>query len=76
MLLYGKEIPTHAGAIAANQRDAGKRDDAKQVEDAFGMSGYRLAHGLLKREHKKEGQGIPKSRGLKPQKIGGIQVRK
>ena len=40
----------------------------KQVEDALGLSGYRPVYGLLKRECKKEQQGIPKSRGRKPAK--------
>ena len=40
----------------------------KQVEDALGLSGYRPVHELLKRERKKEAQGIPKSRGRKPAK--------
>ena len=40
----------------------------KQVEDTLGLSGYRPVHELLKRERKKEAQGIPKSRGRKPAK--------
>ena len=40
----------------------------KQVEDTLGLSGYRPAHELLKRERKKEVQGIPKPRGRKPTK--------
>ena len=37
----------------------------KQVENALGLSGYRPVHELLKRERKKEAQGIPKPRGRK-----------
>ena len=37
----------------------------KQVEDALGLSGYRPVHALLKRERKKEIQGISKQRGRK-----------
>ena len=40
----------------------------KQVEDALGLSGYRPVHALLKRERKKEIQGISKQRGRKPSK--------
>ena len=40
----------------------------KQVEDTLGLSGYRPVHELLKRERKKEVQGIPKPRGRKPTK--------
>ena len=37
----------------------------KEVEDALGLTGYRPVHELLKRERKKEVQGIPKQRGRK-----------
>ena len=40
----------------------------KEVEDALGLTGYRPVHALLKRERKKEMQGIPKQRGRKPAK--------
>ena len=40
----------------------------KEVEDALGLTGYRPVHELLKRERKKEMQGIPKQRGRKPAK--------
>ena len=40
----------------------------KEVEDALGLTGYRPVHALLKRERKKELQGIPKQRGRKPAK--------
>ena len=40
----------------------------KEVENALGLSGYRPVHELLKRERKKEIQGIPKQRGRKPAK--------
>ena len=40
----------------------------KQVEDELGLSGYRPVHELLKRERKKELQGVPKVRGRKPAK--------
>lgn len=38
----------------------------KEVEAALGLTGYRPVHELLKRERKKEKQGIPKQRGRKP----------
>ena len=40
----------------------------KEVENALGLTGYRPVHELLKREKKKEIQGIPKHRGRKPAK--------
>ena len=40
----------------------------KEVEDALGLTGYRPVHELLKRERKKEQQGLPKQRGSKPAK--------
>ena len=40
----------------------------KEVEDALGLTGYRPVHALLKRERKKEQQGVPKQRGRKPAK--------
>ena len=40
----------------------------KEVESALGLTGYRPVHALLKRERKKELQGIPKARGRKPAK--------
>ncbi len=40
----------------------------KEIENALGLTGYRPVHELLKRERKKETQGIPKSRGRKPAK--------
>ncbi len=40
----------------------------KQIENALGLTGYRPVHELLKRERKKEAQGIPKQRGRKPAK--------
>ena len=40
----------------------------KEVEDKLGLTGYRPVHALLKRERKKELQGIPKQRGRKPAK--------
>ena len=40
----------------------------KEVEDALGLTGYRPIHELLKRERKKELQGVPKQRGRKPAK--------
>jgi len=40
----------------------------KEVEAALGLTGYRPVHELLKRERKKEMQGIPKQRGRKPAK--------
>ena len=40
----------------------------KEVEEALGLTGYRPVHALLKRERKKEMQGIPKQRGRKPAK--------
>lgn len=38
----------------------------KEVENALGLTGYRPVHELLKRERKKEMQGIRKIRGRKP----------
>ena len=40
----------------------------KEVENALGLSGYRPIHELLKRERRKENQGVPKPRGRKPAK--------
>ena len=40
----------------------------KEVEDTLGLTGYRPVHELLKRERKKEQQGLPKQRGRKPAK--------
>ena len=40
----------------------------KEVEEALGLTGYRPVHALLKRERKKEQQGVPKQRGHKPAK--------
>ena len=40
----------------------------KEVEDSLGLTGYRPVHELLKRERKKEQQGLPKQRGRKPAK--------
>ena len=40
----------------------------KEVENALGLTGYRPVHELLKRERKKEQQGVPKRRGRKPAK--------
>ncbi len=40
----------------------------KQVEDKLGLKGNRPVHELLKRERKKEIEGIPKPRGRKPTK--------
>ena len=40
----------------------------KEVENALGLTGYRPVHELLKRERKKEQQGVPKQRGRKPGK--------
>ena len=39
-----------------------------EVEKALGLTGERPVHNLLKRERKKELQGVPKSRGRKPAK--------
>ena len=40
----------------------------KEEENALGLTGYRPVHELLKRERKKEQQGVPKQRGRKPAK--------
>ena len=40
----------------------------KEVADALGLTGDRPVHALLKRERKKEVQGVPKQRGRKPAK--------
>ena len=39
-----------------------------EVEEALGLTRDRPVHALLKRERKKELQGVPKSRGRKPAK--------
>ena len=39
-----------------------------EVEKALGLTGDRPVHDLLKRERKKELQGVPKSRSRKPAK--------
>lgn len=38
----------------------------REVAEKFGLKGERPIHDLLKRERKKEIQGIPKQRGRKP----------
>ena len=40
----------------------------KEIESALGLVGDRPVHNLLKRERKKELQGVPKQRGRKPAK--------
>lgn len=40
----------------------------KEVANALGLTGYRPVHALLKRERKKEVQGVPKQRGRKSAK--------
>ena len=40
----------------------------KEVERELGLTGYRPVHELLKRERRKELQGIPKQRGRKAAK--------
>ena len=40
----------------------------KEVERTLGLIGDRPVHDLLKRERKKELQGVPKQRGRKPAK--------
>ena len=40
----------------------------KEIENRLGLTGYRPIHELLKRERKKEIQGLPKQRGHKPAK--------
>ena len=40
----------------------------KEVEMALGLTGNRPIHELLKRERKKEQQGVPKQRVRKPAK--------
>ena len=40
----------------------------KEVETALGLTGYRPIHELLKRERRKEQQGVPKQRGREPAK--------
>ena len=40
----------------------------KEVEEALGLTGCRPVHELLKRERKKEQQGVPKQRSRKPAK--------
>jgi len=38
----------------------------REIEEILGLTGDRPVHNLLKRERKKELQGIPKQRGRKP----------
>ncbi len=40
----------------------------KQVEKTLGLTGYRPVHELLKRERRKDVQGIARQRGRKPAK--------
>ena len=40
----------------------------REIEKILGLTGDRPVHNLLKRERKKELQGIPKQRGRKPAK--------
>ena len=40
----------------------------KEIEAELGLTGDRPVHELLKRERKKEQQGVPKHRGRKPAK--------
>jgi len=40
----------------------------KEVEEALGLTGNRPIHELLKRERRKELQGVAKQRGRKPAK--------
>ena len=40
----------------------------REIEKRLGLSGDRPVHNLLKRERKKELQGVPKQRGRKPAK--------
>ena len=40
----------------------------REIEKRLGLLGDRPVHNLLKRERKKELQGIPKARGRKPAK--------
>ena len=40
----------------------------KEIEKILGLTGDRPVHNLLKRERKKELQGIPEQRGRKPAK--------
>ena len=40
----------------------------REIEKRLGLSGGRSIHNLLKRERRKELQGIPKQRGRKPAK--------
>ena len=40
----------------------------REIEKILGLTGDRPVHNLLKRERKKELQGVPKQRGRKPAK--------
>ena len=40
----------------------------KEIENILGLTGDRPIHNLLKRERRKEIQGVPKQRGRKPAK--------
>lgn len=46
----------------------GQGKSQREVAEALGLSGERPVHNLLKRERRKELQGIPKNRGRKPAK--------
>ena len=54
-------LPQIKGMLAAGMTQ-------KEVENALGLTGKRPIHELLKRERRKEVQGVPKQRGRKPAK--------
>ena len=54
-------LPQIKGMLAAGMTQ-------KEVEDTLGLTGNRPIHELLKRERRKELQGVPKQRGRKPAK--------
>ena len=61
-MLYGKEVSESTGIIAGDSADVRQRE----VAEALGLEGDRPIHNLLKRERKKNVQGMPKQRGRKP----------
>ena len=56
-----KLLPQIKGMLASGMTQ-------KEVEDALGLTGNRPIHELLKRERRKELQGVAKQRGRKPAK--------
>ena len=64
----GRNYQHTTGAAAADERDAGKRDDAKTGRGRVETEWCRPVHALPKRERRKGMQGISEQRGHKPAK--------